>query len=363
MDIRENIFTTFREATNDNRNKLVQGYPTLIPLIGFPRTSKYIPGIIPGEQIIVTASTGCGKSRLTRKLLVKDPLKYANQKGLEIKIFLNSLEETTDKVAATLVAERLYAKHHREFSFYDIMNYREDPLPDEEMNMIEEASRECSEIYKNLNTVHIPSITGFYKEVRDYMYSTGKVYKGKRGEALKQVDFGTPWDVYIPDNPARITIAISDTVDKYPGEHIRGEQMNQYDTIKYFSAYYSRQVLGMKMRVINCLVQQQVNNKEMIETNFKGATIVEKLKPTLATLAKCKATSEDCTLGIGLFDPVKVGVTDYNGYENLDNQPYSFRSLSILKYREGELPPGAEIPLRCNFKIDEFKELPPPDTI
>ena len=117
------------------------------------------------------------------------------------------------------------------------------------------------------------------------------------------------------------------------------------------------------MRVINCLVQQQVNNKEMIETNFKGATIVDKLKPSLATLAKCKATSEDCTLGIGLFDPVKVGVTDYNGYENLDNQPYSFRSLSILKYREGELPPGAEIPLRCNFKIDEFKELPPPDTL
>jgi hypothetical protein len=363
MDITANIFDSFEELTKRNRDSLQKGYPTFIPLTGFPRTANYVPGFVPGEQIVVTASTGCGKSRFTRKILIKDVLKYANRKGFEVKVFLNSLEETPEKVASTLISEQIYTAHKKEFSFYDIMNYREEPLPESDMNIIQEAKNICSVVYKDLETVHIPSVTGFYKHVRDYMYNTGKIYKGKPGTPLKQVSAGEPWDVYIPDNPYRIVICISDTVDKYPAETIRGKYEDQYNTIKFFSSYYCRQILGMKMNVINCLVQQQVNNKEMIETNYKtGATIVEKLKPSLATLAKCKAVSEDCTLGLGLFDPVKLGITEYNGYDNLDEQPWSFRSLSVLKFREGELPPGAEIPLRCNFKIDEFKELPPPDT-
>jgi hypothetical protein len=322
-----------------------------------------VPGFIPGEHIIITGNTGSGKSRFTRKILIKDFMKYAKSKGFPIKIFLNSLEETPSKVAATLISDWLYAKHRKEYSYYDIMGYREDPLPDEDMNMIREAKAKCEEIYEDLSVVHIPSVTGFYKEVRDFMYSRGKVFQGKRLEEIKQVDFGSPWDIYVPNDPNQIVICISDTVDKYPGETIRGKYHEQYDAIKVFSSYFMRQLLGMKMGVMTALIQQQVNDKEKIDTNYQGKTIIEKLKPSLATLAKCKATSEDATLAFGIFDPLKVGLTDYNGYEAIDEQPWKFRSLSVLKFREGELPPGAEIPIKCNFKIDEFKELPPPDVI
>lgn len=345
-----NHFDSFFENSKKNKKSIDAGTPVIIPFLSFPKLSKFIPGIVRGEQVIVSASSGVGKSRFTRKVFVKDPLKFAKDNDMKIKIVLNSLEEPPEKVASTLVSEVLYRKHGIVYNYYDLNNYRLESLSDQVMNKIEEAKNIAKERYKDLDIVNIPSVSGFYQHCRNVLSQLGKfTYKGN------VVNPGQMWDSFTYNDPSQIVIVISDTVDKYPGENIKGEYKNQYEALKFFSSVYSRNRLGIKCGVINVLVQQQVNDKEKVETTFKGTTIVEKMKPSLATLAKCKATQEDCTLGFGLFDPARVGQSEYGGI-NLNSIDFDFRALSILKSRESGIE-SREIPLACNMTIDEFKEI------
>jgi len=344
------IYKSFYQQSLANKQSIDSGKPVIIPWTFSNKLSQYIPGIVRGEQVLVTASSGVGKSRFTRKVFVKDVLKYANEHNMPVKIILNSLEEPAEKVASTLIAEIYYRKYNTSLDYYTLNNYREKSLDDLTMKRVSECVEIAESKYSDLEVVQIPSATGFYKHCRDYLATVGKfVHEGK------EVDRGEMWSTYIPDDPTRLVICISDTIDKYPGEHIQGQSMSQYETLKMFSNVYMRSRLGLKCGTINVLVQQQVSDKEKVETTYKGSTILEKMKPSLATLAKCKLTQEDATLAFGLFDPKRVGEKEYGGLI-LDELGFSFRSLSVLKTREGAVE-DREIPLACNFVIDEFKEI------
>jgi len=52
-------FKTFYESLESRQRRLKEGIPTLIP-IKFPTLSKYIPGVIQDDQVIVTAGQGVG---------------------------------------------------------------------------------------------------------------------------------------------------------------------------------------------------------------------------------------------------------------------------------------------------------------
>lgn len=344
------IYRDFYKTSLNNKQSIDKGNPVIIPFSFSPKLCEAIPGLVRGDYIVVSASSGVGKSRFTRKVFIKDVLKYASQYNMPVKIFLNSLEEPEEKVAATLVGELYYRKYNTTLDYYTLMNYREDSLDDLTMNRVSECVEEAELLYKDLEVVQIPSATGFYHKIRDYLATVGSfMYNGQR------VSVGERWNKYVPDNPNQIVIAISDTIDKYPGEHIQGKMQSQFETLKMFSSVYMRQRLGLACGVITVIVQQQVNDKEKVETTYKGKTIVEKMKPSLATLAKYKATQEDATLAFGLFDPLRAGEKTY-GDIDITSLPYSFRSLIVLKTREGAVE-DREIPLACNFTIDEFKQI------
>lgn len=344
------IYRDFYKTSLNNKQSIDKGNPVIIPFSFSPKLCEAIPGLVRGDYIVVSASSGVGKSRFTRKVFIKDVLKYANQHNMPVKIFLNSLEEPEEKVAATLVGELYYRKYNTTLDYYTLMNYREESLDESTMNRVSECVEEAELLYKDLEVVQIPSATGFYHKVRDYLATVGSfMYNGQ------EVNVGERWNKYVPDNPNQIVIAISDTIDKYPGEHIQGKMQSQFETLKMFSSIYMRQRLGLACGVITVIVQQQVNDKEKVETTYKGKTIVEKMKPSLATLAKYKATQEDATLAFGLFDPLRAGEKVY-GDIDITSLPYSFRSLIVLKTREGAVE-DREIPLACNFTIDEFKQI------
>jgi hypothetical protein len=345
--------SSFRRAylnSKKNKDSIDAGKPVIIPFRSFPKLSQYIPGILKNEQIIVTASTGVGKSRISRKMFIKDPLKFAKEKQMPVKVILNSLEESPEKVSQTLISEILYRKHGISLNFYELSNQTLNSLSDEIMNKYDECVSIAEEIYKDLIIVNINSATGFYQRCRSELAKLGDyTLKGKR------VNEGEQWDTFTYYDPNQLFINITDTVDKLQAENIKGVPHNQYQVIKFFSSVYLDSRLRRKCGTTNVLIQQQVNDKEKVETTYKGRTIVEKMKPSLSTLAKCKATQEDATLAFGLFDPKRVGEEEYNGID-LTNPNLNFRSLSILKAREASIQ-DKEIPLQCNFLIDEFKEM------
>ena len=60
--------------TNRDNNK--GGYYNCIPFEGFERFKKIILGIRNSEQIIITASSGVGKTQLAKYMFIQSPLNY-----------------------------------------------------------------------------------------------------------------------------------------------------------------------------------------------------------------------------------------------------------------------------------------------
>lgn len=100
--------------------------------------------------------------------------------------------------------------------------------------------------------------------------------------------------------------------------------------------------------------------KEKLETNLKGQTLIEKMKCGLDTLRDCRATQEDATIILGLFDPTKYHEYEYKGYPDLRNLKGDFRVLQFLKVREVKMVTERELPLIAYFSRDDFEELPLP---
>lgn len=353
--IRQNSwFDKFYEGTDYRRNQLLKAVPTILPFKSFSRLSKYIPGIIPNDQIIICANTGIGKSRFMRKIIIKDPLNYAIANNIKIKIFLNSLEESIDKVISTFVSSYLYENYGLELSYYQLNNYSTEPLTEDIMSKIKEAKAYVDHLQEYIDIVHISNPYGFYIHIWKWLFENGTFYN----DDVKLESYSIQWNKYVPNDPNQIVIAISDTINKYQEENGKGT----YQTLRTFSEFYSRKLLGIQCNVINVLIQQLSPDKEKLELNLRGKTMIEKLKPSLDALRDCRATQEDATLIFGLFDPSKYGESHYQGYD-LTKLNGKFRSLIVLKTREGELDSNNEIPLIAYLGRDEFEELPLPSDI
>ena len=65
-------FKHFFKKVKEYRQNLIDGNTNCIPL-PFPRLRKYIPGIMRGTNIIVTANSGVGKTQFTKYLYVFYP--------------------------------------------------------------------------------------------------------------------------------------------------------------------------------------------------------------------------------------------------------------------------------------------------
>ena len=358
----------FYQISKNNKELLDKGTPTIIPFYDFPRLSKYIPGIVPGDHIIVTAGTGQGKSRLSRKMFIKDTIRFANESGIKVKLFLNSLEESEAKVEQTFVSDYLFTKYGVKSGFFELTNYNTTALSDEQMAKVAEATIWCRKnIFNRLEVIFETNPFAVYKKVRNYLRTIGQFYYIKKDAAgnviskTKTKD-GEQWNHYEYSEPT-IVLVINDTVDALTGytETIGTERnkLTKYEAVRKFSEYYLRGLLCKVCKCIGVLISQQIEAKQRVESNFKGQTILEKLKPGLDGILTCKAIQQHATLAFGLFDPVRYGTYNYGNYRNLHKLTGAFRSMIVLKTRNGTLP-NDEIPLYCDFSRDFVEELPLP---
>lgn len=349
-------FKDFYGNVVERQKQLVKGIPTLIPFKSFPRLAQHVPGIVPGEFLIITASTGIGKSRFMRKLVIKDIVEYCKGTGLEVKIFLNSLEESREKVISTLISSKIYEKTGQSYKFYDVSNFRTTPMPKDMHDNILKTEEDINDLQKYLTIVHEANPYGFYKTILIWLFNNGIFLKDSVPlTSIEQVySDSSTWNQYVPNNPNQIVVAIIDTIDAYQEESGK----NLYDTVKRASKFFHRKQLGLVCNVITVMLQQQQPDKERLELNIKGQTLIDKMKPSLDALATCRATQSDATLILGLFDPLKFGAYTYLGYPDLRGLKGQFRSLILLKTREGEKVTDNEVPLCAYLGRDEFEEMP-----
>lgn len=358
----------FDDVINKIENNLrnhSQGYFNCIPFQGMERLEKYVPGIEQATYYLVTASSGVGKSKLTRNLFIQNPYEYIKNNpdsDIKLDIIYFSLEESKEKVILAEISKYLFYKYRLSIPIKKLQSIgRYNSIDEDTLSKIKEAREYVEDFLDKVQIIdYVRNPTGIYKYVRDFMMTVGDYYdkdgnildKNKivsgTGEEYKKIDR------FVKHHPKHFVITIVDHVKLMSPEKDCTTVKSIID--KWSSDYclHLRDKLGVT--IVN--VQQQVASKEEKQFSMTGKSIEEKLEPSLDALGEHKLTQQDCNVALGLFSPARYNIENHNGYNIAELGNY-YRGLKVLKNRDGEA--DLDVPLFFNGAADVFKELPQPD--
>lgn len=353
----------FEEFVKINEEKKA-GIFRYVPLKdSFPKLTKYVAGIIPETSYIVTSSTGAGKSKFVRYFFIKAAYESIknNKYNIDYKVIINGLEESDNDIIDSFIIQRLYEQKGLRINRDILAGYSTDYISKEVIDSYQESLEYYNDLEKILHISNQNNPTGFYKEIREYAYQSGKFYD-KDGKQIdpKPSKKGEKWKgyhKYVKNNPNEIILPIADHVTLFGKE----KSMSLYDTIAMFSKHYVRQGFNLRFKMPSVIVQQQ--NAESTNKQFSnnGKLVIDKLAPTLENLDSVKITKNDALVIFGMFAPSRFGVQDREGYD-LNVLGDCYRELHILKNRKGG-GIGKILPLFFDGLTEKFEELPAPDKV
>jgi len=327
------------DSIKRNRDRQLAGKVNCIPF-KLPRFEKYVPGLEPRTYTIVTASSGVGKSKLSKLLYVIRAYEYMKENpdcGIKVKIFYFCLEEYREIFMQSLIIYELYRRYKKRIDIKQLNSmYQGKILGEETIEQIEllkeyfeEMERDCLVIYDRAkNPDHI------YRILKEYAEANGDWHEGQ----------------YIPKDQEELVVPIFDHISLL--EPNKGERL--IDAMGRFSAQHLvdlRNTYGMSP----IAVQQQSADKERQVYTSSGSSVDSKLEPSLDGLADNKLTQRDADMVIGLFAPNRYEIPQHRGY-NIRKMQDFYRSISILKNRYG----ASNLRVGTFFDgcVSDFVELP-----
>ena len=316
-----------------------------IPFSNFKRFSSDYCGILKDDYTIITSGSGTGKSKFMFSQYILEPIKYIinnDFNDVDVKIFLNSLEEPADKIIYNLICTLLY----QHGIYVDIRQLKGIPNTDSLTDELITKIKSLQPFFNMLESkVEISSFNhtakSIYERTKNYLIKQdiGKVITNSSGN-----------QEYVPKNPNLFTIHITDHIGLITPSKEEGTTFN---AIERHSTYNNLTLKNLyKCQVVD--VQQQTALSETLDFNYKGVLNEQKLKPSRDGLQYHKNTFNNASFVLGLFAPFRHKIEEYNGY-NLSLLQDSYRYLEILKAREGTL---CGIDLFYKGAIGEFEEIP-----
>lgn len=349
------------ERIKYNRERRLKGLVNSIPY-SLKRFNNVVPGIQKENYVIVTASSGVGKSKLTKRLFVIDPIDFMlnnQQMGMKLDIFYFCLEESKERFMNSLMCSWLY-KHRKARVPIKELNSETEVLDGKYIVALEEAESYFERVESMLHIYDdVRNPYGIYREVEEFLEKNGTwtkkqimvPSKEKKGELVPIM----VRNKYIPNHPDHYVLVIVDHVSL-----IHPEKAHNNSLHAAISDLSSNHFLRLRDKYYCSLVmvQQQAADKEKQQYTYKGQSIEAKLEPTLDGLGDNKLTGRDANEVYGLFAPDRYEIKNHKGY-NVEQLEDNYRSLMVLKYRDGES--NLRIGLFFDGAVNHFEELPPVD--
>ena len=368
------IFKQTLKEIVENKKRLESNKVNCIPF-EWKRFKNYIPGIMKGTNWIITASSGVGKSQLSKYLFMYSPYKWIKQnpeKKISLKIMYFALEESKKEFMYTMISNKLYEEDGIEIDVLTLQSFfqGEKKLSNEIIKKIESYEEYFEDLESKLDVIDtISNPTGIYKYIRNYASENGVHYyynfkndKQKNNEITeeeyKKLENKNNWaySKYQPNNPDEYVICIVDHISLLNTE--RGAE-TLHSAMTMMSAEYGRKQVTKHFNYVFVMVQQQSAESEKKQYTTMGDAIEEKLEPSLNGLADNKLTQRDQHVVLGLFAPDRYKISSYkvgDTYYNVNILKDNFRVLFVLKNRIGR--PNARLPLFFNGAINNFEEAP-----
>ena len=342
---------TFEFIERNKRIKDEGGYNS-IPF-GLPELDKHVPGIMKGTQYLVTASSGVGKTQLTKCLFVSQPYKFVKANphlGIKLRIKYYALEESQTEFMLTLISQRLREEWGLIVDPLRLSSMGGYHLSDDILTKVRLCHEYFEDLEKSIEVIdNISNPFGIYKDVREYARQNGKFYFNNL-----EVDPGGMYDTYIANDQNEWVIIITDHISLLQTE--KSEDANTlHGAMHKFSAEYCRKNITKHFRYAAVNVQQQAADKERLQFNHTGQSVEVKLEPSLDGLGDCKVTQRDAQVVLGLFGPNRYGIETHLNYDIVKLKD-NYRCLTILKNRFGR--PNLKLPLYFDGATNTFEQLP-----
>jgi len=328
-----------------------EGRAVWIPM-AFPKIGENME-IAPRSYTLVGGASGTGKTALVHQLYILSPynwyIKNRHQSDVKLKIVLRNMERPFHLLLTKWVAVYLHAKYGLlcDTRFLMGRGQQKSKVSDELYEKVCEGfdyfKIMCEDVIDVRSKIENP--TGIANHVRGIAEDQGKFVKLDKYRTR-----------YIPNDENRITLVILDHIGRISPE--RG--YNQVENLKKMSEYLSiaRDVYGFSPVVV-CQF-----NRGIQETARRTSSKMN-LVPEERDFKGAGNMYEDADIAMGLFNPFKYGMGDFEKYDvaalRSEEGHSRFRSLHILKSNQGI--DDFEGYLHFIGETGTFGELPPPDKI
>ena len=345
---------------SSNKQKRQSGDVIAIPW-SLPRLSSVLPGIERGRYNMVSASPKAGKSQLTDFLYVYQPIEWIlNNPGtnLSLKIFYFSLEVSKSSKIKAAICYKLFKDYNIVISPQKLASIFSSYVLDDKIETIISSDafklwfKSFESIVTYFDTIRSPnSIFHLVKSYAEHPSNGSYTYRTMSWQ--NEDGTYTPRkvrDTYIPVRPNEYVIVIVDHVGLL--QTATGETLHQA-----ISKYSSEYCLEMRDRwkYIPTIVQQQSADSSRAQFNYRGDTIIDKIRPDSEGLADNKYTARDVDLMVSLFYPKRYNIEKYEDID-LDRLGDSHREFMINLNRNGIS--NASVQLFFLGSSSYFAELP-----
>ena len=308
------------------------------------------------EDYTVTHNT-----QLADFLYVYQPVEWIDNNptsDITLKIFYFSLEVSKENKIKAAMCYKLYKDYGILISPQKLSSIFSNYILDDKIEEIIK-SEKFSSWFTKFNSIvtyydSIRSPNSIFHLIKSYAEhpSNGK-YTYKTISWQNEDKTYTPREVrdkYIPARPNEYVIILVDHISLL--QTSTGETLHQ--TINRFSNEYCLEMRD-KWKYIPTIVQQQSADSSRAQFNYRGDTIIDKIKPDSEGLSDSKYTARDVDLMISLFYPKRYNIPNHEGVD-LNRIGDSHREFMINLNRNGIS--NASIQLLFLGSSSYFEELP-----
>jgi len=344
----------------ENKKRRLSGDVIAIPW-SLPRLSAVLPGIEQGRYNLISASPKAGKTQLADFLYMYQPVEWILKNpasNITLKIFYFSLEVSKQSKMRAAMCYKLYKDYNILISPQKLSSIFSSYILDDKIENIIKSEefgrwfRSFNEIVLFYDTIRSPnSIFHLMKSYAEhpsnghYTYKTISWQNEDKTYSPREVR-----DKYIPVRPDEYVIVITDHIGLL--QTAPGETLHQ--SISKFSSEYCLEMRD-KWNYIPVVVQQQSADSSRAQFNYRGDTIIDKIRPDSEGLADNKYTARDVDLMVSLFYPRRYNLDKYEDID-LTRLGDSHREFMINLNRNGIS--NASIQLLFLGSSSYFAELP-----
>jgi hypothetical protein len=296
-----------------NKQSRQKGDVIAIPW-SLPRLSSVLPGIEQGRYNLISASPKAGKSQLTDFLYVYQPIEWIlshPETSLSLKIFYFSLEVSRNTKIKSAICYKLFTEYGIVISPQKLSSIFSNYILDDKIESIIQSDKFKSwfKSFENIVTYYdtIRSPNSIFHLVKSYAeHPSNGTYTKKTLSWQNEDGTYTPREVkdkYIPTKPNEYVVVIVDHIgllQTAPGESL-------HEAINKYSNTYCLEMRD-RWKYIPTIVQQQSADSSRAQFNYRGDTIIDKIRPDSEGLADSKYTSRDVDLMVSLFYPKRYNL-------------------------------------------------------